>query len=75
MKSVSSFLRTNLVPPRLVWLAEGIGAVVAASVAFACPPDLWLLGLTAAWVAFALTLSAFAKLTEQVQQRRASHRP
>ena len=58
MKSLSDLLRVNLVPPRMIWVAEGVGALLAASVALACGPDLWLMGLTATVVALGLATSS-----------------
>jgi hypothetical protein len=67
MKTLSSILRTNLVPPRAVWIAEGAGAVLAMTIAFACDPELWLIGTTAAFVAVALAVSSLTKLDRQLR--------
>jgi hypothetical protein len=65
MKSLSAALRTNLVPPRFLWIAEGIGAVAAGSVALACGPDFGLMGLTATVVALGLAASSVSNLARQ----------
>jgi hypothetical protein len=67
MKTLSNILRTNLVPPRAVWIAEGAGAVVAMAIAFTCGPDLWPVRQTATVVMLGLAASSLTNLKQQLR--------
>src|SRR5688500_8183724 len=72
---LARILRTQLIPPRFRWVADAVGALVTAPLAyvclFPCFADWWLWGLIFACFTISFAAQATARLADRVIRQRA----